>query len=220
MISIHGLLACAPARALGLSLILVLLAAPSRVAAQEKSQAATPGADWTERSKTAKTVADERAFASLAKLHERNYADEAFRGTGFFGCAYIERVPDDPRDALCALGLDAVPALVEALADNRETKTVTVTEIALRVEEKTWKVNELVARILVDVCGRDFATGSEENLRSLAYFDGDPAFVPAFQRLVLDWYRSNKDATEVERRIALLEDSFIRNRLDAAGSAT
>jgi hypothetical protein len=176
----------------------------------------TTGANsvWLERSRTSETAADGRAFEAISRLHLRNYESEAFRGTNFYGCGYAQKDSTDPRDVLCAMGVDAVPALVEALGDRSDTNTVTHPGRGRTGERRVWKLGDLAARILFDTCGRNFTVGPMENQKSL--LDLDPAVVPELQRIILDWYASNRGASEVELRIQALEEPDGGNRLRAA----
>lgn len=126
---------------------------------------------------------------------------------GFF--AHVPRVPD-----FDGLGLDALPVLTEALADT--TPTLAVYTGRSRQGLYPVRVNEVVGGAIVGLAGRNFVIGPSPHERTLD--DGgvsDPALVPAFRRMVLDWYAWEGRKPFVDRMIGHLRDGWFRNRLDA-----
>src|SRR5207248_6694258 len=93
-------------------------------------------------------------------------------------------------------------------------------------QEKTWKVNELVALLIVRIADRDFVTDREQepkfpadlrslNLLGIRDLNAQRGAAADFRKAVLDWYVANRDRTPTERKIADVTDVWFRNRLDA-----
>src|SRR5262249_57938806 len=66
-----------------------------------------------------------------------------------------------PMDVLYRMGLDVLPQLAEALDDRTPTRTVTAVRpervrAGEEEEKKVWLVNELVARLIVELAAHDF----------------------------------------------------------------
>jgi hypothetical protein len=114
------------------------------------------------------------------------------------------------------MGVDAVPALASALSDRSATNTVTSYGKTRPGEKKIWRLGELAARILAIACGRDFKVGSGEQQSSLLYLADNAEQVAELQQLVMEWYETNHQSSDVELRIRALDDADRPNRLQAA----
>ncbi len=124
---------------------------------------------------------------------------------------------EKPASVLAEMGLPVLPILADALSDTTQTKIVTFGK-SLRQNDKgkTWRVNELVALVLVGIVQHDFVVYDGKNPLTLRRDVAErPELVPAFQKAVLAWYEQNKNRTLTERKIADVSDGWFRNRLDA-----
>src|SRR5262249_19284720 len=120
-----------------------------------------------------------------------------------------------PTDVLYTMGLDALPMLAEALDDETPTATVVTLREGDFKQEKVWRVNELVALLIVRIADRDFVIGEpgkELGIRGLAQ---RPRSAPEFRKLVTDWHRKSAALTSTERLVADVTDGWFRNRFDA-----
>jgi hypothetical protein len=125
--------------------------------------------------------------------------------------------------AICKMGLDALPPLVDALDD--ETPTLTITNdhdmhyIPLDSRyDYTWKVNELAALAICHVTQRVFAVRHGERARAgeFIYDVGKhPALIPDLKKQVLDWYYKYRDKSLTERKIDDVDSDLGYNRHEA-----
>jgi hypothetical protein len=154
-----------------------------------------------------------KAYEQIAQLHD-------FKGkqsNNFGTLDFFTREPN-PMIILDEMGIPAIPFLVEALDDQTLTKTVTtrvnpINDVG-RIRHE-WKVNELVALLIRTISHREFVLGEWGRGANLARIDEYPDQIPEFQKLILEWYEKNKNATLEGQKIKDLE-SNLRNRLDAA----
>ncbi len=130
----------------------------------------------------------------------------------------------NPLRQLTEMGFGVVPVLTEALDDTTPTRTVTrawgnVSRVPpKRGGTRVWRVNELAARVILQVCSRNFTTGDRRNTTTLreACFSY-PDRVPEFRKPVTAWYAENKGRSLEERMIADLWDPYPGNRGTAGG---
>jgi hypothetical protein len=153
-----------------------------------------------------------RASQQLAKFRVARCT--MWMNPGGFDILTIKAGSETPAKTLYNMGLDVLPALVDALDDN--TPTAVVEPSRTMGEARTWRVNELVARLIVRIAQHRFVIGEFPNESLLSWHIGKhPNLVPQFKRLVLAWYEENRDRTLEERKIADVSDPWFRNRLDA-----
>jgi hypothetical protein len=78
-------------------------------------------------------------------------------------------------------------------------------------------VNELVARLIVELASHDFVFDDEGdyNPPGIRDLNANPRPAADFKKAVLDWYAANRDRTPAERKIADVNDRWFRNRFDA-----
>jgi RNA polymerase sigma factor (sigma-70 family) len=153
------------------------------------------------------------AYEQIAKLHTAKLGQWAE-----WGVVQIPSFEPDsklPTDVLYRMGVDVLPVLAEALDD--ETPTATVTDLregSLR-EKKVWRVNELVALLIVRVADRDFVVGEpgkEVGVREIA---AHPKAAPEFRKAVVAWHAAFAAKTPTERKVADVTGPWFRNRFDA-----
>ena len=93
-------------------------------------------------------------------------------------------------------------------------------------QERVWKVNELVAVLIVRLADRDFVTDREQepkfpsglrslNLLGIRDLNAQPGAAADFRKAVLAWHVANCDRIPAERKIADVTDAWFRNRFDA-----
>jgi hypothetical protein len=93
-------------------------------------------------------------------------------------------------------------------------------------QEKVWKVNELVAQLIVRIADRNFVADREQepkfprelrslNLLGIRDLNAQPGAAADFRKVVLDWYAANRNRTQADRKIADVSDVWFRNRFDA-----
>ncbi|HET6250552.1 MAG TPA: hypothetical protein VFE47_22890 [Tepidisphaeraceae bacterium] len=114
---------------------------------------------------------------------------------------------------LLGMGPRIIPLLVPSLADTRKTKTLELSP-GDRFETRNdyCQVNQVVAWIIRSISERDFrANGRSMTLE----IRRTPDLIPQYQSAVLAWYKANGSQTELQRKLADLEDPYFRNQLDA-----
>ena len=125
-------------------------------------------------------------------------------------------VPGSPKAVtnLHDMGLDVVPILTEALDDITMTKTVSEGHSG---QHYTHQVNDIVVRLITRICERTFVLGVEPEPQQKVIDEviGKPELAPQFQKVILEWYKVNRPKTQLERKLADVDDSFFRNRFDA-----
>lgn len=184
----------------------------------------TPPDRWEKLLQDKKLTAKQRAaYEQIAKLRTVKAPE-----TGFGSVQIPSFIKDStlPTDVLYAMGLDALPMLAEALDDETPTATVIVLREGALKHEKVWKVNELVALLVVRIADRDFVTDREQepkfpsalrslNLLGIRDLNAQPGTAADFKKAVIDWHAANRDKTPAERKIADVTDVWFRNRFDA-----
>ncbi|HMF20213.1 MAG TPA: TIGR03067 domain-containing protein, partial [Gemmataceae bacterium] len=160
------------------------------------------------------------AYEQIAKLHLCAFSQMDHRGS--IAILSWKKDSAEPMDILYRMGLDVLPQLAEALDDDTPSKTITDNRGR---QKKVWQVNELVARLIIEIAGRDFVLTTEPKLGALCTepkvltlreLASQPGSETDFQKAILDWYAKFREKTPTERRIADLNDSWFRNRFDAA----
>ena len=177
------------------------------------------------------------AYHQIALLAGTNhYETTQYAGSGIaqtpgdppcgFLVNWLENGSEKPAITLKKMGLPVVPYLAEALADT--TPTAIQTCYWHGQPFRTWKVNELAARVLVDITVYEFAVkamGKEDNeedvdIRLNTYLLPDaigahPELIPAYQKMVREWFAANQNRTDTERHIADINDPYNGNRRSA-----
>jgi RNA polymerase sigma factor (sigma-70 family) len=182
-----------------------------------------PGDRWLRAAQRPNLSAREKAaYEQLAKVHRCAFQNVTWTARSFLD---LGKDSDGPMDVLYRMGLDVLPQLAEALDDRTPTKTVTILRPGLRRageegEKKVWLVNELVARLIVELASHDFVLDTEPgkgvgNPPGIRDLNVQPHPVPDFRKAVWDWYAANRDKTPVERKVADVTDRWVGNRLDA-----
>ena len=97
-----------------------------------------------------RTAGEFGAFEQIAQLHTVSLL--AWNDRGSLQIPSFDSESKVPTDVLYRIGVDALPALAEALDDETPSETETNT----RWEMKVWKVNELAARLVWLIADRDF----------------------------------------------------------------
>ena len=171
--------------------------------------AGEPGERWTLRAQQpGLSPLRKKAYEQLAKVHTCRF--ESLTGRGSICVLSFNRTSDLPMDVLHSMGLDALPIIAEALADSTPTQTV----VRTRSRERTWAVNELVARLIRRLADREFVIGEWGPGVSVSDIGQHPELAQKFRSLVVSWHEENKNRSMRQRKIADL-DSNLRNRLDA-----
>jgi hypothetical protein len=120
---------------------------------------------------------------------------------------------------LCNIGLDALPALVDALDDETLTKTITIDLHTIKRDkqcERVWKVNELVALLICRISNRIFAVRHGKHMGDFICDIGKHVDrAPEFKKQVLDWYNENHNKTLSQRKIDDIESDVSFNRYAA-----
>jgi hypothetical protein len=152
-------------------------------------------------------------FEQFSKL--RQYNDPRMT---IWGQLPIPPDPSDPLNVLSRIGLDVLPQLTEALDDDTPIPTVTTDRLGAK---KQWRVNDLIARLIVQIADREFTIPKEpgtfppevRNLDALGIreLNSQPGATAAFKKVVLDWYANNRRKNETERKIADLNDPWNNN---------
>jgi len=182
--------------------------------------AETPAANRWDIKLKQKGIADiqRRTYRELAALHNYEYRGGA--------SGIMEASLPGGKHTLARLyemKIDSLPFLAEALDDFSPTKVVTPPGNSANnrtfpetvVPPHVWKVNELVARIIQHVAGREFALGEWGHLASLSQINSHPDRIPELQKQIVEWYKNNKDRTLEERYLADLDSEPFGTRFGA-----
>jgi RNA polymerase sigma factor (sigma-70 family) len=170
---------------------------------------------WEKRLQDKDLTAKQRAaYEQIAKLHTVKLDQ------GDWGSIQIPSFGQEskiPTDVLYQMGMDVLPILAEALDDETPTKTVTDNRRGppRNRGEKVWKVNELVALLIVRIADRDFVTGKPDQELTIREIAQRPQAAPEFRKMVVEWHDKFAAKTPTERKIADVTDSWFRNRFDA-----
>jgi RNA polymerase sigma factor (sigma-70 family) len=170
---------------------------------------------WEKRLQDKDLTAKQRAaYEQIAKLHTVKLDQ------GDWGSIQIPSFGQEskiPTDVLYQMGVDVLPILAEALDDETPTKTVTDNRRGppRNRGEKVWKVNELVALLIVRIADRDFVTGKSDQELTIREIAQRPQAAPEFRKMVVEWHGKLAAKTPTERKIADVTDSWFRNRFDA-----
>ncbi|HWP69406.1 MAG TPA: hypothetical protein VN437_08890 [Rectinemataceae bacterium] len=120
---------------------------------------------------------------------------------------------DDPMIHLRDMGINAIPALVEALDDVTPAKmfhydghTMQLTPI------RPYTVNELASVAICAAADREFVLDEGKSRYRIQQVYSVPEMIPQFRKLVLDWYAANRTKTLVQRMIEDVEDTYVENR--------
>lgn len=168
---------------------------------------------WLEKAQQPNLPAfNQKAYEQLALL--RSCRVGRWSNPGGIETLDIHAGSDTPAKTLYQMGLDVLPILVEALDDTTPTGVVEPSR-SMNGIDKTYRVNELVASLIMIITQQNFVVGSGSDLRALRELGEHPELVPQFQKMVLNWYRKNRDATPADRQIAAVNDGFVSNRLMA-----
>ena len=198
------------------------VAAPAPVNAEEPP--AKQPDRWEKRLRDQDLTAKQHAaFEQIAKLRTVKFEPGVW---GIFPIPSTIKDSKLPTDVLYAMGPDALPILAEALDDETPTATVTPAREGGLRQERVWKVNELVAVLVVRIADRDFVADREQepkfppelrslNLLSIRDLNAQPGAAADFRKAVLDWYAADRDRTPAERKIADVTEVWFRNRFDA-----
>jgi RNA polymerase sigma factor (sigma-70 family) len=160
---------------------------------------------------------EEAAYEHLAKLHLCAF-EPVGTGARARHILNLRGAPDGPFEHLYRMGFDVLPQLAEALDDDTLTES---RNHSYSERKKVYRVNELVARLIVELASHDFvldpdppakAVGDPPGIRDL---NANPRPAADFKKAVLDWYAANRDRTPAERKIADVNDPWFRNRFDA-----
>jgi hypothetical protein len=121
-----------------------------------------------------------------------------------------------PTERLRKAGIEALPALVDALADTRPTRTVTWSGHGNTPKPRTWRVQELAARLIWRISERQFVflEGGEQRVLGPDKLDLT-AHAAEIRAAVLGWYAKAKSRTPAQRKLDDLSDAWFRNRFDA-----
>lgn len=158
------------------------------------------------------TAMQRSAYEQIAKLRSVKIEEEDW---GTIAVPSRDKNSKLPTDVLFGMGLDALPMLAEALDDETPTATVTVFREGSFREKKVWKVNEIVALLIVRIADRNFVIGElgkELEIRDIAR---QPTAAAKFRKMVVDWHGKFASKTPTERKIADVSDAWFRNRFDA-----
>ena len=177
----------------------------------------TPGLQSPPMTSQEKAV-QEKAAAEVAKLR---VCTVRWSVPESFDILDLRASDDAPAQALYDMGLDALPVLAQALSDTTETAVIeNPNDTGHGSKRKVWKVNGLAARLIQRIAQHEFVL--DNSLRDTAApvvlelnIQQRPDSMTQFQRLVLDWYQTNRNRTLAQRKIADVDDSYFRNRLDA-----
>ena len=186
--------------------ILVSTAACATPAGEE------PGSHWLQKAADPRLSPLQRvAYTQLASVHRCDF--DQINHWEMIEILSRHEESQEPMDVLYHLGLDVLPGLAEALADDTPTRTTTVGRMGKRV--KVWKVNELIALLVLRITDRDFAVGEWPDDVRLRRIGSHPDLVPAFQDSLLDWHRRSGKKSLSERKIEDVRDPVRQNRLAA-----
>ena len=180
----------------------------SAVLGAESLQAEGP--DWLAKSRAPGLSSGmRRAYGEIAKLQGCHLT--RFSWPGGFDIGSIEtQAGEKPGQALREIGLDALPALVEAMGDPTPTGVVEPDRFPSG-PSKRWKVGGLAVRLLCGVAERDFALAKKPKETRLLWDDGShPERLPQYQKLVMAWYQANRTRTPEERKLDELQDEVNR----------
>jgi RNA polymerase sigma factor (sigma-70 family) len=177
---------------------------------------ADPGARWLKAAQRPGLPPRERAaYQQFARLHQG-----AYKQLTNWGTLLVPPDPADPLNVLSRMGLDVLPKLAEALDDITPTRTETTDGSG---RKKEWRVNDLVARLIVNIAERDFTIAKQPgtfppdlrdlDLIGIRELNTQPGAPAGFKKAVLDWYASNRGRSLAERKIADLGDPW--NYIDA-----
>lgn len=177
------------------------------------SAADEPDARWLQKAQHANLSSlRKNAYEQIAKLSISKLT--MWMNPGGFDILTIKAGSDSPAETLYNMGLDVLPVLIEALDDT--TPTTVVEPDRRLIGSKTWKVNELAARLIGRIAQHNFVIGDFPNERLLSWdLEQHPDSVPQFKKQILDWYAQNRNRSLEDRKIADVSDSWFRNRLDA-----
>ena len=193
--------------------VLVSLVALLPIVGSANVNAAEPDPRWMQQAhKPGITPLQKQAYEQIAEL--RNCGSAPMVIPGGFDILTIQSENKTPGVTLSNMGFDVLPALVEALDDT--TPSGLVEPDGRGRESKTWKVNELAARLIVRIAHHDFVMGNHPDEHSLCTCSWQcPELLPKFQQQVLEWYSRNRERTLEDRIIADVRDDYFSNRLDA-----
>ena len=185
--------------------------AASSTPATAPAATATPSDRWLKKAAQPGLSDLQRvAYEQLAQVYLANLQQTGIPGS------YDMNMPNSgsPKAVgnLYAMGLDVVPILAEALDDTTMTNTVTRHGSGRKIEHR---VNEMVARLIQSICGRNFVVGEDPHQVTLESVGTKPELAPQFQKVISEWFKVNRKRNEVERKLADVEDNWFRNRLDA-----
>jgi hypothetical protein len=158
------------------------------------------------------------AYEQLAKMHAMQ-----FWGGIEFPSVTIEignwdrhwESSTNPMGVLYRMGLDALPALVEALDDPTPTLTVIAPKegaTSPKGKGHVWKVNELVLALICHIADRTFTVGEGTRKARLWAIGNYPDLVPHAKQVVLQWYAENRNKTPAQRKLDDLIGEDWQNR--------
>lgn len=121
------------------------------------------------------------------------------------------RLPSVPLNLAADTDLDAIPPLVEALADDRAVAADTrrlndVRRVTMR---------EIVASLIERTAQHEFTIGDGSQYGGLHQLNEFPDRTAALQKIVLAWYASNRGRSIRLRKLDDLTDPFFHNRMTA-----
>ena len=154
------------------------------------------------------------AYEQLAQVHLANLQQIGIPGS--YELTMPEPGSTKAVGNLLAMGLDVVPILTEALDDTAVTKTVERTGNWPKYEIR---VNQIVVRLIERISSHRFTIGEEPKLLFIDEISAKPELTPQFQKAILDWYKVNRERSQVERKLADVDDPHIQNRLEAVALA-
>jgi hypothetical protein len=189
---------------------------PQAVGGEREKGRADEGNRWLRAARQPNLTPRQRlVFEQFALLRQSSYGQLTNWGT-----LKIPPDPTDPMNVISRIGLDVLPQLTEALDDDTPTATVTADG---RGQKKQWRVNDLVALLIVQIAERDFAIPREPStfppelrdldLLAIRELNTQSGSAKAFKKVVIDWYAGNRKKSLAERKIADLNDQI--NRVDA-----
>jgi len=150
-------------------------------------------------------------YQQLSRIHKCQLQQIDHRGSISILSFTKDKGSQTPLDILHSMGMKVLPILSEGLDDDTPSLTVTSSRWT---EERVWKVNDLVARLICRITDREFVIGEWGGGFSLRNVGKHPELQAQFKERIMNWYDKNKSRTIEERKIADLQ-SNLRNRLDA-----
>ena len=164
--------------------VLLLVSSADAIAATE------PDPRWTQQAqKPGITTLQKQAYEQIAEL--RNFSGAGMIPEGFYILPADKVTTKSCVLVLYEMGLDVLPVLVEALDDT--TPSGFVTNNRWGTAPQTWQVNELTARLIVEIAKHDFVLKDSSHERLLSgQIRQNSALVPKFQKQVLEWHARNR----------------------------